>query len=136
MFSTIKLYLFAGIGLLLIGSHTFAYFKGSSDQKDAEETKALKDGFDALKLSVEQATKVQEKMMQVSEGLVQKTAELRSNTVVIREAQRANARANPLPSSCTLDGTTIELRNQQIDQIWRALGLDLPAERQGKLPSG
>lgn len=120
-----------GLGL----SHAFSYYRGYSSAVAAEESKTLREGFDALKQSIEKASVVQEKMIDVSQELVDKTSKLHNNTVVIREAQKANARANPLDPSCTVNGRTVELRNEQIDEIYRAIGLELPPERKGRLPS-
>lgn len=135
MFTAIKGYIYAAAGLLVIGAVTGSYLLGRSHQATADESRELRDGFKSLVAQVEQSTKVQDRMMGVSQALVDKTAELKSNTVVIREAQKSNARANPVSPSCIIDGVAIELRNQQIDQVRRTLGLDLPAERKGSVPA-
>lgn len=108
--------------LLIIGSAGTGYSYG----KSSAEAKQTKNEYKLFKKLADTALAIATEFSDLGQKVAAALEESKQNTKIIYKRQIEYVEANPLPDSCIIADPIIELRNQQITRIKRAIGVELP----------
>lgn len=124
------------VGLVLAGMLMMAGSFGAGHHYGAKgvEAKYTARAVSQYKKDVTRALDIADSFLKLGRQLATKMETIDTETQVVYQTQVKYVREKPLPAVCVLDGRIVELRNQQIDRIWTALGRELPRERRQRPP--
>lgn len=125
-----------GIGLLalamIVGSVGILMDKGAQ----INEAKHQKANAAAQTHVLETALEVAKDFAKLGSDIVEKVTNVRVETQQVVQTQVKYVHDHPLPTSCALDDSIVQLRDSQIRHIYEIGGDQLPSQSQGKGDAG
>lgn len=112
---------------LAAGLFGAGFYMGKQKQEVKQERKQASE---FMKYAYKAAA-IADEFTRLGRELSKNVAEINAKTKQTIRTNTEYVYLNPPPASCALPADRIELRNLQIDQIWRAARKQLPSERDG-----